>query len=384
MSQEFIYLDHAAATPVDPRVAEAMQPYLQADFFNPYSPYAPAVAVRHKYEEAKARIAQIIGAQSTEIVITAGATESINLAFASVDGAVVTTAIEHEAVLACARAKEHQIVDVGLSGVVDPEVIKAAINDDTELVSVALANNELGTIQPIRKLSEVVAAERRRRLEKGIDRPIFLHCDASQGASQLDISVARLGVDMLTLNSGKMYGPKQVGLLWHSSEVIVQPMVVGGGQEMGLRSGTENVAGVVGFARALELATKNKKSEVLRLSKLRDGLERKLTEEFPQAEVLGSAKNRLAGHLNIAFAGLDGERLVFALENEDVLVATGSACSANKGKRSHVLSAIGLDPKISDGNIRITLGKLSNEDNIAEAAEKMTKVVAKEFERVGA
>jgi cysteine desulfurase len=189
---------------------------------------------------------------------------------------------------------------------------------------------------------------------------------------------------MLTLNSGKMYGPKQVGLLWHSNEVIVQPMVVGGGQEMGLRSGTENVAGVVGFARALELATKNKKSEVLRLSKLRDGLERKLTEEFPQAEVLGSAKNRLAGHLNIAFAGLDGERLVFALENEDVLVATGSACSANKGKRSHVLSAIGLDPKISDGNIRITLGKLSNEDNIAEAAEKMTKVVAKEFERVGA
>ena len=383
MKQQYYYLDHAAATPLDDRVVMAMQPYLQDDFFNPSSPYAPAVEVRRDYESAKHRLAICIGAKLDEVVITAGATESINLMIHSTGGHIVTTAIEHHAVLEAVARREHTLVAVGPSGVVRSADVRAAITPKTQLVSIALANNEIGTVQPLREIGEIVRAERARRIEAGEVTPIHFHSDASQGAGQLDINVARLGLDALTLNAGKMYGPKQVGLLWVASRIELIPLVVGGGQERGLRSGTENVAGVVGFATALELACQRRKSESVRLGGLRDYLQQRLCDTFPDAAVTGSYKKRLAGHLHISFPGIDAERLVFALESRQVLVATGSACAANYGTRSHVLTALGVVPDIADGSLRITLGHLNDDTNIREAADILVDVIRSEYQRVG-
>ncbi|MEO5949895.1 MAG: cysteine desulfurase family protein [Candidatus Saccharimonadales bacterium] len=382
MSTDTIYLDHAAATPMDERVHAAMQPYFSELFYNPSSPYSPAIAVRRDYEEAKHTIAGIIGAKPDELVMTAGATESINLAFGAVTGHVITANIEHHAVLAAARTHDHTIIAADERGTISPESVKQAIRPETELVSIATANNELGTVQSLRDIAAVIHQEREKRLEAGNHTPIYLHTDASQGAGQLDITVARLGVDMLTLNAGKMYGPKQVGLLWAASHVRLQPQIVGGGQERGLRSGTENVAGVIGFAKAFALVDRHRKTEVERLSKLRDTLEEKLTNTFPEAVISGYQKKRLAGHLHISFPGIDAERLVFGLEARGVLVATGSACAANKGTRSHVLTAIGLDPTVADGSLRLTFGHLSTEENTEAATLILIDVIATEYKRL--
>ena len=381
MNTEVIYLDHAAATPVDAKVMAAMQPFFSDSFYNPSAPYAPAVVVRREYEAAKQTIARAIGAKGDDLVITAGATESINLAFSSFEGHVVTSNIEHHAVLAAARTHEVTLVEADARGFVPAATVKAAIQPNTTLVSIALANNELGTIQPLRDIAEIVRTEREARLARGDHTPIYLHSDASQGVGQLDVNVARLGVDLLTLNAAKVYGPKQVGLLWAAPSVVLKPSIVGGGQERGLRSGTENVAGTIGFAKAMELASEHRKYESDRLAKLRDAMQKKLTEAFPEAVVSGHPKHRLAGHLHISFPGLDAERVLFALESRGVLVATGSACAANKGTRSHVLTAIGLAPEVADGSLRITLGHLSSEENSVRAADLIIEEVQKEYAR---
>lgn len=383
MNDKIIYLDHAAATPLDPRVLAAMQPYFAENFYNPSSPYAPAVMVRRQYEDAKHRIAVALGVQADEIVMTAGATESINIMFRSVSGHIVTTSIEHPAVLESAKSANATIIPVSEKGMVDLDVLRDSIHDETELVSVGLANNELGTIQNLRAIAEIIKQVRRARSESGNKTPIIFHTDASQGAGQIDISPARLGVDAMTLNAGKMYGPKQVGLLWVTREMPLAPYVYGGGQERGIRSGTENVAGVVGFAEALTLAVEHRKSESDRLSRLRDMMHRSLAETFPDAVFAGSQKRRLPGHLHVAFPNVDAERLVFVLENMGVLVATGSACAANKGTRSHVLEAIGLAPEVADGSLRITLGRLNDEDSIQIATQRIIEAVASEKKRSG-
>lgn len=382
MDKMIIYLDHAAATPMDKRVLAVMQPYFSEEFFNPSSPYMPAVKVRRVYDEAKRTLANLIGAKPGEVVVTAGATESINLAFSGITGHVIVPNIEHHSVLNCAKIHDHTIIDADQRGFVSAGSIKEAIRSDTQLVSVALANNELGTIQPLRDIAIVIKNEREKRLSQGNKTPIYLHSDASQGVGQLDVNVARLGVDMLTLNAAKIYGPKQVGLLWADSHVWLQPQIVGGGQERGLRSGTENVAGTIGFAKALELVTEHRKYESERLLKLRDDMQSLLTSAFSNAVVSGHEKHRLAGHLHISFPGIDGERLIFILENRGVLVATGSACAANKGTRSHVLTAIGLSPELADGSIRITLGHLSTAENVKLAAEIMVEEIKREYARV--
>jgi cysteine desulfurase len=384
MTDQVIYLDHAAATPLDQRVLAAMAPYFSEAFYNPSSPYAPALQVRRDYENAKARLAQSFGAKGDELVMTAGATESINLAFGAIDGHVITANIEHHAVLAAAKRRDHTLIAADERGMIDPARVAAAIRPDTQLISIALANNELGTVQPLREIAEVVRREREQRLARGDVTPLYLHSDASQGAGQLDIHVARLGVDLLTLNAGKVYGPKQVGLLWAARHVRLSPIIVGGGQERGLRSGTENVAGTIGFAEAMALADAHRGGEAKRLASLRDMLQTKLTEAFPEAIVSGNQKRRLSGHLHISFPGIDAERLVFGLEARGVLVATGSACAANKGTRSHVLTAIGLAPEVADGSLRLTLGQLSNEENTARAAEIITEVIRREQQRTAA
>lgn len=380
--EEIIYLDHAAATPIADFVVDAMQPYLSEKFYNPSSLYAPAIAVRKEYEAAKAELASVLGAKSDEIIMTAGATESINLMINSTSGHIVTSSIEHPAILEAVKNRDHTQVAPREDGAILPESVRDAIRPDTELVTIAIANNEIGTIQSLSDIAAVVKDERRRRIEAGEPQPIYLHTDASQGAGVLDLHVSRLGVDAMTLNAGKVYGPKQVGLLWAHSSVKLQASVVGGGQERGLRSGTENVAGTVGFAKALQVAQDHRGAEAARLRALRDNLQTKLVGAFPDAVISGSRKKQLPGFLHISFPGLDAERLLMMCESRGVLVATGSACAANKGTRSHVLTAIGLAPEVADGSLRITLGKLSNDDSIARAGDSIIDIVSSERARV--
>lgn len=382
MEQGIIYLDHAAATPLDKRVLDVMQPFFGDYFFNPSSPYKQAVEVRKSFDAAKAEIAANIGVKPDELVMTAGATESINLAFLGVDGPSVVPTIEHQAVLSAAEVRGCTYIAPDERGFVSVDAVKREITDETMLVSVGLANNELGTIQPIREIADLIKQIRTERLRKGNSTPIYLHSDGSAGLGQLDIHVGRLGLDMLTLNAAKIYGPKQVGLLWAAPHVKLKPIIVGGGQERGLRSGTENVAGVIGFARALSLACEHRSGELQRLKLLRDYMQTKLTEVFSEAVVSGHPSKRLASHLHISFPGLDAERLIFALENRGVCVASGSACAANKGLRSHVLVAIDLAPEIADGSLRITLGRLNDATNIEVATEILIDEIKKEYVRL--
>lgn len=383
-ANNLIYLDHAAATPVTKSVIDAMAPYLTELFYNPSSPYLPANKVKQDYEAARHRLALTIGAKPDEIIMTAGATESIRLALTAASEAhVVSSSIEHHAVINNVKLMSHTFVDPQSDGLIDPNAIKEAIRSNTQLVTVALANNEIGTVQSLRKIAEAVEDERQERLSKGSRVPIWLHTDASQCPGVIDINTARLGVDMMTLNAAKCYGPKQVGLLWRRAGVVLRPILSGGGQEMGLRSGTENVAGAVGFAEALARAEKKRKSHSQSLSEMRDKLQTRLVAEFEDMVISGSQKKRLPGFLHIAFPGLDAERLVFALESRGVLVATGSACAANSGTRSHVLTAIGLDDATADGSLRISLGATNDSEMIDRAADILVEEIRREKDRTG-
>ena len=378
-----IYLDYAAASPLDEKVLSVMRPYFSDSFYNPSSPYLPAVQVRREYESAKHQIASAIGCKADELIMTAGATESINLAFAGVKGHVVTSEIEHHAVLAATGRHEHTLVKPADRGRINADAVKNAITDSTELVSIGLANNELGTIQPIRAIAATIEEIREKRVAAGNKTPLLFHSDASQGFGLIDIHVSRLGVDLLTLNAAKIYGPKQVGLLFKKPTVDLAPVVVGGGQESGLRSGTENVAGVIGFAEAARLAVKRRTSEATRLGELRDKLQDGLERAFSDMEVLGDQRHRLPNFLTISFPGVDAERLIFLLEAKGVLVATGSACAANKGTQSHVLKAIGLSDDAIDGSLRLSLGKQTTEEMIDQALEYIIEAVNTEKKRVG-
>lgn len=381
------YLDYAAATPLDPRVLEAMEPFLTERFYNPSAPYALARGVRDDVERARGTIARLMGARPDGITFTAGATEANNLAFAAVgeEGEVVVDAAEHESVLACALVHPHKVVRVQSDGRVDAGALRAAIGENTQLVSVELANGEIGCIQNVRDVSRMVAEVRAQRLAAGSQVPLYLHTDASQAAGCLSVNVTSLGADMVTLSAAKVYGPKQVGLLWTDDDVRLRPLILGGGQEGGVRSGTENVAGVVGFARALEIAQEGRVGEPKRLSSLRNGLQRSLSQAFPGMVVSGPRgdKNRLPGLLHLSFPGLEARRLVILLERRGVSVGTGSACAASRMRVSHVLDAIGLPPVVSEGSLRITLGRPTTEGEVAYAARAITEVVRAEMDRVG-
>ncbi len=382
MKESSAYFDYAAATPLSDVALRAMTPYFSEKFYNPSSPYAPAVHVRREFEQAKAAIAAVIGAKPSDIIMTAGATESINLALhLGARGHIVSAQNEHDAVMNAARQYSATFVAPRPDGVVDVAAIRAAVQPDTILISLAAANNETGTVQPLRQVAALVAEVRTQRATAGNPQPLYLHSDASQAAGLLDLHVSRLGVDLLTLNAAKVYGPKQVGLLWRNSQVALEPLLHGGGQEMNLRSGTENVAGTIGFAAALRDAESKRSSETARLSALRDRLEQELLRQFADAQVLGSTKKRLANFCTIAFAGLDAERVVFLLENQHIYVATGSACAANKATRSHVLTAMGLPPEVSDGSIRFSLGRPTTQQELDRALPIIVGAIRSEYER---
>lgn len=378
-----IYLDHAAATPVSPKALQAMKPYFSEKFFNPSAAYLPSVEIRREYERAKDEIAHVIGAKGADLVMTSGATESINLAFSIVDdGAeVLISAVEHAAVLENAkRAGKYQTIDVDHNGRVDLEDFRRKLTDKTQFVSVCLVSSETGTVQPISDLARIIVAERQRRALAGESTPIYLHCDASQGPGLMEVKVGRLGVDLLTINAAKVYGPKGVGALYVGHSVRLKPLTVGGGQEMGLRSGTENVPGVIGFAAALTEAEKHIYSERKRLQELKHILVQNLA-DLPNIKFIGNPKTQLPNILAISLPGIDAERVIFALEEKEVYLSTGAACAASKGIKSPTLRAIGLSDEEIAGSLRISLGKLNDAKNVTEACRIIREAVQAELDR---
>ena len=378
-----IYLDHAAATPVSEKVLKAMEPYFTREFFNPSAAYLPAKKVAADYETAKGVIAHAIGAKSTDIVITGGATEANNLAFTALaqrnhgKGEVLYLETEHDSVRAVAQQYNGTAVKVLPSGLINLEDLKAKITDNTTLISVSLANNELGTIQPLAEIGSLVREIRIDRLKRGIKIPIYLHSDASQALNLLDISVARLGVDMLTLNAAKVYGPKGVGALYVAHDVKLSPLTMGGGQEKGLRAGTENVPGVIGFA----IAIKEAKEHLNGNRKKYKCFKQILLSELQGCELINK-KHTLDNFVVLCYNGIDAERLIYLLEEREIYVATGAACAASKGQKSHVLTAIGLSNTEIAGSLRLTLGETNTEEQIHEAARIINEVVAADRERI--
>ncbi|MDO4220368.1 MAG: cysteine desulfurase family protein [Candidatus Saccharibacteria bacterium] len=381
-----IYLDHAAATPVSEKALNAMLPYFSEQFFNPSAAYLPAVEVRHAYEAAKDEIAHVVGAKGADLVMTSGATESINLAFSLIptnsDAEVLISAVEHAAVLENAkRCGNYRMIDVDQNGRVLINDFKNKLSSKTQFVSVCLASSELGTIQPIAEIASFIRAERTRRALAGEKTPLYFHCDASQGLGVMEVKLNRLDVDLLTLNAAKVYGPKGIGALYVGHNVRLQPLTVGGGQEMGLRSGTENVPATIGFAAAITDAEKHINSERKRLMELKVKLHR-LLEDLPNIKFLGNIKTQLAGFLPICLPGLDAERIIFALEERGICVSTGAACAASKGIKSPTLRAIGLSDEEIAGSLRITMGKLNTEQDIEEFSNNLHEVVANELSRI--
>lgn len=376
-----IYLDYAAATPLDERVFAAMQPYYTDKFYNPSAAYGAAREVRADLDAARHELAIAIGGKRDEVIMTAGATESVNLAFHGILDSgdhVVIGATEHPAVRAVASMYKVSVAPSDTKGIISADKVAANVTDDTKLVSVTTADSELGTVQSLSKIAERLNGIRRDRRTRGITTPLYFHTDASQAAGAVDLHVARLGVDLLTLNAAKCYGPKQVGLLWVAAHIVLQPLIVGGGQERGLRSGTENVAGIVGFALALRLALKSRHTEAARVSALREKLQNELVSKVPELVVNGSMKKRLPGHLNVSLEGLDAERVVFHLDNVGVQVATGAACAANKGTRSAVLEAVGMTPEMADGSLRFSLGRQTTQEQITRAIPLIVEAIKQE------
>ncbi len=408
-----IYLDHAAATPVSDKVLEAMKPYFSVDFFNPSAAYLPAKKVAADYENAKGVIAHAVGAKASDLVITAGATEANNLAFTALDtefifhsgsrrsrpsprgeranpraaalrntpsqniNSVLYLETEHESVRAVAESYGGIAVKVLPNGVIDLEDLRTKITDETQMISVSLANNELGTIQPMAEIAAIIRGMKIDRMKRGIKTQLLLHSDASQALNLLDINVARLGVDLLTLNAAKVYGPKGVGALYVSHDVRLKPLTLGGGQEKGLRSGTENVPGVIGFAKAIELAKDHLNGNRKKYISWR----KTLLSELKNYELINK-KHCLDNFVVVSYPGLDAERLIFLLEEKEVYVSTGAACAASKGEKSHVLRAIGLSDALINGSLRITFGETNNEEQIKIAIKIINDVVMEERNRV--
>ena len=381
-----IYLDYAAATPLSDHALRAMLPYFKEDFFNPSAAYLPAVHVRRAYEKAKDDIAHVIGAKGADLVMTSGATESINLAFslipANSDAEVLISAAEHPAVLENAkRAGNYQVVNVDQYGRIDIDDFKAKLTPKTQFVSICLVSSELGTIQPISDLARIINEERRRRAFAGETTPLYFHTDASQGLGLMEVKLNRLGVDLLTLNAAKVYGPKGIGALYVGHSVKLRPLTVGGGQEMGLRSGTENVPATIAFATAITEAEKHLNSERKRLQELKHKFRDSLS-DLPNIRFLGKEKVQLVSFLPISLPGLDAERLIYALEDKEVYVSTGAACAASKGIKSPTLVAIGLSDTEISGSLRITMGKYTDETAVSKASQIIHEVVNTELVRL--
>lgn len=387
MTHASIYLDYAAATPLDPHALEAMRPYLTEKFYNPSAGYLAAREVSHDIADARRRIAHWLGSRPGEIIFTAGGSEANNLAIHGImqqypKANVVVSAIEHESVLAPAGRYDCRQAGVDSDGVIDLTALEKQINDNTVLVSVMYANNEIGTIQPLREVAALVEKIRRARQRKSVGSnrqadtyPLLLHTDACQAGNYLDLHTTRLGVDLLTLNAGKIYGPKQCGALYMRTGVKLQPQILGGGQERGQRSGTENVANIVGLAEALDRSQQQRQEESRRLRALQKLFFERLESALPDVQINGSRKSRLPNNVHITIPGEDNERLMMALDEAGILCATGSACSASREEPSHVLSAIGLSDENVRSSLRFTMGRDTDEAAVRRTVEILSSLV---------
>jgi cysteine desulfurase len=377
MTKPLIYLDYAAATPVNPDVLAAMQPFFTDNFYNPSATYLAAAEVRKSLEAARARVAHWLGSRPSEIVFTAGGSEANNLAIHGImrrypDASIVVSGIEHESVLEPAHVYDCRQAAVDKDGRIDLQDLAAKIDDQTVLVSIMYANNEVGSVQPIREIAKLITEKRRARGSGGL--PLFLHTDAAQASNYLDLHVARLGVDLMTLNGGKIYGPKQTGVLYVKAGLELMPLVQGGGQERGLRSGTESVASAVGLAAALDLVQSDRHEEGRRLQALQNEFFKLLESKIPGAVINGSRKFRLPNNVHVTLPGKDNERLLFELDQQGILAAAGSACSASNEEPSHVLRAMGLSDAEAQASLRFTMGRQTTSEMIQKAVEVLADV----------
>lgn len=375
-----IYLDHAAATPLAEEAWLAMQPYFEQQFYNPSALYLYARDVRTAVEAARHDAAQTIGARSGEIIFTAGASEANNLAIQGVmeqypGSTCLVSSIEHDSVIKPANRYNCKKIPCDEQGIIRSDNVTSMIDDTTVLISIMHVNNEVGTVQPISEIAESIKAIREKRLEMGNQLPLYLHSDAAQSANYFDIHVQRLGVDMLSLNGGKLYGPKQSGLLYVRRGIELKPLILGGGQEFGLRSGTENVAGIIGLAVALKQTQEVKSAEVKRLGRLRDVFIKELL-SIPASMINGSLKHRAPNNIHMTFDGIDNEWLVMSLDEAGIMVGVGSACSASSDEPSHVLLAMGRTKQQAQNSIRITLGRTTTDKQLVYVAETIKRLIS--------
>ena len=373
-----VYLDNAATTPVDPRVKEAMLPFLEDYYGNPSSVHSAGQVVRAAVEEARNRVAALIHARSDEIYFTSGGTESDNWALKGVAWAradkgnhIVTTAIEHHAVIeSCKYLSKHgfyiTLVPVDKCGLVDPEDVRKAITPKTILISVMHANNEIGTIQPVEDIGKIAK-----------ERDVLFHVDAVQTAGHLPVNVNELNVDLLSISGHKLYGPKGTGALFIRKATKIDSLFSGGSQERSKRPGTENVPGIVGFGAAAEIAQIELSAEAQRLTILRDRLISELLARIPDSHLNGHPILRLPNNVNISFDYVEGESLVLNLDFEGICVSTGSACSSSSLEPSHVLLACGKIAEEAHGSLRFSLGNFTQAEDIDFVVEVLPRIVKK-------
>lgn len=362
-----IYLDHAATTPVDDRVLQAMLPYLKEKFGNPSSMYRIGQEARAAIDGARESIGEILGCAPREILFTSGGTEANNLALIGIaqqykkNGRhIISTTIEHDSVLKPLHYLEEKgfevtYVDVDRDGLVHPAAIRGSVRPDTILVSVAYANNEIGVIQPISEIAHAI---------NEVKKKPYFHTDACQAAPCLSLNVKEFGVDAMTLNGGKIYGPKGVGCLYLREGVKIVPQILGGGQEYRVRSGTENVAGIVGISKALELVQQEREKESARLLPLRDMLIDGILHSISDSRLNGSREKRLPNNVNVSFKGLEGETILMRLDMLDIAASSGSACTSASLEPSHVIRALKIGEEWTHSSTRFSLGHGTTEQEI--------------------
>lgn len=373
-----IYLDHAATTPTDPRVVEAMLPYFTETFGNPSSIHSLGLEARTAVAEAREKVAGLIGASSDEIIFTSGGTEADNLAIKGVAQAnaqrgkhIITTLIEHHAVEQSCRHLEKQgfevtVIGVDKDGLVDPMDVERAMTPKTIMVSVMHANNEVGTIQPIAEIGKTAR-------EQGI----YFHTDAVQTVGHIAAKVDQLGVDLLAVSAHKLYGPKGVGALYVRKGTRIFPLMHGGGQERGLRSTTENVPGIVGLGKAAEIAQLEMEAERRHVTRLRDRLVKGLVDRIPQLRLNGHPTLRLPNNVNVSVASVEAESIAVSLDLEGIAVSTGSACSSEDAEPSHVLTAMGVPVELARGSVRFSLGRRNTDAEIDRVLEAFGRIVSR-------
>jgi len=380
-----VYLDYASTTPVRKEVIKTMLPYFDQFFGNPSAIYEEGRLAKKAIETARKQIADLLNTKSEEIIFTNGGTESINLAIFGIANfyhfqfsqpEIIISSIEHPAVLESAQKLEKLgfkiiKIDVDKKGIINLKQLENSLNKQTLLISIMLANNEIGVIEPIKKIKKIVENF---RFNNKTSFPIF-HTDACQAAEYLDIKPKNLGVDLMSLNGSKIYGPKATGLLYKKEGIELEPIIFGGGQEKKYRSGTENVAGIVGLATALKLAQQEKEKESVRLKKLRDYLIKKVLQSIPKTFVNGDLKNRLPNNAHFTILDVEGEALILKLDQCGIAVSTGSACHSKSLTPSHVLIAIGLPHEVIHGSLRVTLGRYTTKNDIDYFLKSLIKVV---------